>query len=110
MKRVVRKRVVCKATLADGAWGNYPAEETLRAALELTFPCHADTYVRPGPVLVSVECDEADDEALVAEVEVLTRYCHAEIIRDDIIETLLRRFRPEYESMVEVEVLDVVRQ
>lgn len=101
------KRVVCKVTLADGAWGSYPAEDTLRAALELTFPCRADTYVRRGPMLASVECDEADDEALVAEVEVLTRYCNAEIVRDDIIEALLWRFRPEYELMVEVEVLDV---
>lgn len=103
-------RVVCRITLADGAWENYPTEQTVEAALELTFPHYADTPVSRGPVLVGVECDEPDDDALVAEVEVLTRYCHAEVIRDDIIEAMLHRFRPEYESMIEVEVLDVLNE
>jgi hypothetical protein len=54
-----------------------------------------------------VEFEEPnEDEALVAVAVVLTRYCHAEIIRDDIAEAVLRHFRPEYDSMVEVEVLD----
>ena len=33
-------------------------------------------------------------------------YGHAEAVRDRIAEALLGRFRPEYESMVEMEVVE----
>ena len=88
--------------------GRVPSKETVAAALGLAFPSHGDGWgARNRPSLASVEFEEPnEDEALVAVAVVLTRYCHAEIIRDDIAEAVLRHFRPEYDSMVEVEVLD----
>jgi hypothetical protein len=43
---------------------------------------------------------------LVAEATVRPRHWHCEIVRDDIVEALLAVFQPEYESMVEVEVIE----
>jgi hypothetical protein len=101
-------QVVCRLVLSDGLWGRVPSKETVAAALGLAFPSHVDGWgARNRPSLASVEFEEPnEDEALVAVAVVLTRYCHAEIIRDDIAEAVLRHFRPEYDSMVEVEVLD----
>ena len=43
---------------------------------------------------------------LAFEAEFVTYWSHSEIVRDALIDALLQSFQPEYESMIEVEVLD----
>jgi len=50
--------------------------------------------------------EPGEDEMLVAEATVRPRHWHCEIVRDGIGEALLAVFQPEYESMVEVEVIE----
>ena len=51
---------------------------------------------------------EPDDEETRLECRACfeAKWSHSEIIRDKLIETLSLRFQPEYDSMVEVEVID----
>lgn len=87
------------AHLADGSWQVKPTPAVVRDILNSAFPDGGDDS------LLSVQ--EADGESDTAfAVTVDARWKHAEAVRDCIAEALLRRCRPEYESMVEVEVLD----
>lgn len=91
-------RVVCRLALSDGAWETRPSRRPLWEAVRRTASAR----------LVRLQFEEpGEDEILVAEATMRSsRYCHAEIVRDDIVEALLASFRPEYESMVEVEVIE----
>ena len=94
-------RVVCRVVLYEGCWITQPSKEDVTLALSRTFPAQGDN------ALGRIEFAEPpEDVALEVEVAVFTRWCHSEIIRDDIIESVLYRFEPEYESMIEVEVED----
>jgi len=94
-------RVRCRIALYEGGWRAVPSKQAVKATLEHTCPA------RNGSCLAAVEFAEPSaDVAVEAEVSVLTRWCHAEIVRDAIIEALLRRLTPEYESMIEVEVCE----
>ena len=67
-------------------------------------------------VLRNVDCDlvrldfidpDGDDDVLLAfEAEFVTYWSHSEIVRDALIDALLQSFQPEYESMIEVEIVD----
>ena len=101
-------RVVCRIVLSEGIWENQPSKRAVREALRSAWPPRTHVgSVPPPPTLVRLGFDEpGDDEALVAEAVVDARCCHAETIRDDIVGALLASFQPEYESMVEVEVIE----
>lgn len=88
-------RVVCRITLAEGVWQERPTPWAVRRVLR-------PRTVRGAMAALTFE----EGEGLVAEAVVFTRYCHAEIIRDNIVAALLKGFQPEYESMVEVEVCE----
>ena len=94
--------VVCSVRLYEGCWKGTLSQEAVTLALKRTFPEQSDN------ALVDVEFvepeDIQEDVALEATVTVMARWCHAEIIRDGIAESLLQRFDPEFESMIEVEV------
>lgn len=92
-------RVSCTIILYEGQWRRKLAEDVLRAAL--------NRVVFGDCSLVELEFVPPDEDvAFEIEVVVATRWSDEEHVRDRIIEGLLRRFEPEYESMIEVEVRD----
>lgn len=96
--------VRCEVRLAEGDWAETP---TLAAIRDILGNCLTTRDDR----LVSVEeidpvPPDAPDIALQVEVTVCVRWDHSEIVRDRIIEALLQHCQPEYDSMVEVEVID----
>jgi len=92
------KRALLHVALGAGQWSRAVTPALVRDQL-----AHA-----LGNRLGSVEFyTPADNETLVeAEVVVFSRDAHCELARDTVIEALLKRLKPEYDSMVEVEVLD----
>ena len=90
--------VQCTVTLSTGRWQTVPTLAAVRNILELYFrsKLQAVEAVEPKP-----------DAVLQLDVTACTGwgYGHEEAVRDRIVEALLRRFRPEYESMVEVEIV-----
>ena len=100
--------VVCRVGLSEGTWETEPSKRSVRDALRSIFPPPTDGEVPPHPpMLTRLRFEEpGEDEMLVAEATMRPRHWHCEIVRDDIVEALLAAFRPEYESMVEVEVIE----
>ena len=101
-------RVVCRIVLSEGTWKTPPSKHGARGLLRSIFPTPTDGEVPPHPpMLTRLRFEEpGEDEILVAEATVRPRHRHCEIVRDDIVEALLAAFQPEYESMVEVEVIE----
>jgi len=61
--------------------------------------------------LCKLEFTSPDEDVMVAEVAVWLKsrfryWGHNEVIRDRIITALMERLQPEYESQVEVEIID----
>lgn len=91
--------VRCYISMYDGNWRRPPSQKEVRSVLETAFPPHSDDC------LVSIEFVEPEEDVRVqAEVVVSHPWYHEEVVQDKIIERLLKRFDPEYESMIEVEV------
>ncbi len=91
--------VQCNVTLTTGRWQTTPTLAAARNILGLYF----------GRALQAVEAVESEPD-VVLQLEVTAYmgwgYGHAEAVRDRIAEALLGRFQPEYESMVEMEVVE----
>jgi hypothetical protein len=90
--------VRCNVTLSMGRWQTMPTLAAVNNILEFYF----------GSELQEVETVEPEpDTVLQLDVTACTgrSYGHEEAVRDRIAEALLRRFQPEYESMVEVEIV-----
>ena len=91
--------VRCNVTLATGRWRTRPTLAAVRNILGLYF----------GRALQAVEA-VASEPDVVLQLEVTAcmgwGFGHAEAVRDRIAEALLGRFQPEYESMVEMEVVE----
>jgi divalent metal cation (Fe/Co/Zn/Cd) transporter len=93
------ERVICRVLLYEGRWGHKLSYKAIESVLR-----HMGCRHRP---LASLRFVQPDDD-VAFEVEVVF---HADLdwgdqenICDRIIERLLTRFEPEYESMIEVEV------
>ena len=101
-------RVVCRIVLAEGKWRTRPSGRGVRELLRTIFPRPAgEEAPSQPPMLARLRFDEpGEDEVLVAEVVVRPHHWHCEIIRDEIVEAFAACFRPEYESMIEVEVIE----
>ena len=93
-------RFTCRIQLAHGHWERSPTPSRVREAVVAC--ASSDNVLRHLTFL------EPDNEETRLECRVCfeARWSHSEVIRDTLIETLSSRFRPEYDSMVEVEVLD----
>ena len=91
--------VRCNIALATGRWRTRPTLAAVRNILGLFF----------GRALQTVEA-VASEPDVVLQLEVTAYvgcgYGHAEAVRDRIAEALLGRFQPEYESMVEMEIVE----
>jgi hypothetical protein len=92
-------RVSCTITLYEGRWGRKLSRESLEKAVRRA--TYGDCRLEE---LEFVKPDE--DVAFEIKASVTTEWSDEENVRDKIIERLLARFEPEYESMVEVEVND----
>jgi hypothetical protein len=94
--------------LSEGTWETQPSKHGLRELLRSIFPPPADEDLPPSlAMLTRLKFEEPGEDAiLVAEATVRPRHWHCETVRDDIVEALLASFQPEYESMVEVEVIE----
>ena len=86
-------------TLSEGRWKTLPSERAARRLL-------AHFAFRRGEIVWDdTEPFTPDPNALV-QLSVILPVVNGEILRDSLIEAMLSRFQPEFESMVEVEVLD----
>ena len=86
-------------TLSEGRWKRSPTPGAVREQL-----AHCVLY---GWDVVWDETEPFDPSAdAVLQLSVVCPVINGEILRDHIIGRLLCYFEPEYESMVEVEVLD----
>lgn len=92
-------RIRCQVSLYDGRWKMLPTWEAVRNVMEHCVPRKREN------ALDYAEKMNSDSETLLQFAVVMTtRWKHSEAVRDRIVEVLLRRFQPEYESMIEVEV------
>ena len=89
--------VSCAIILYEGQWGRTLSKEAVEKAVRRAV--YGDCSLKE---LRFVDPDM--DVAFEIEVAVTTDWSDEEHVRDRIIERLLARFEPEYESMVEVEV------
>jgi len=94
-------RFVCCVQLCDGTWGRQIAEGAVADVVESCANVDCD-LVR----LDFIDPDGDDDVLLAFEAEFVTYWSHSEIVRDALIDALLQSFQPEYESMIEVEIVD----
>jgi hypothetical protein len=96
------KRVRCHIALAEGRYKRSATEAALRDVLRRVL----------SDSLCELAFDEPkDDVAVAGEVVVLSEsrlrdWADEEAVRDAIVTALLDRLQPEYESQVEVEILD----
>ena len=86
-------------TLSEGRWKTLPSARAVRGLLT-----HF-AFRRREIVWDDTEPFASDPNALV-QCSVILPVVNGELLRDSLIETMLNRFQPEYDSMVEVEVLD----
>ena len=86
-------------TLSEGRWKTLPSERAVRSLLARF------AFRRREIVWDDTEPFAPDPDALV-HFSVILPVVNGEILRDSLIEAILSRFQPEYESMVELEVLD----
>ena len=95
--------VRCRITIAEGHYKRAATHSSVRGVLRWVFCdslCELD-FVNP----------DEEDVALAAEVTVRLRsryryWGHNEVVRDRIVMALVERLQPEYESQVEVEIID----
>jgi len=101
-------RAVYRIALSEGTWETKPSKRTVQQLLRSIFPPPARNEWPPyRATLARLRFEEpGEDEMLAAEAVVRLRCWHNETVRDEIIMALLGEFQPEYESMVEVEVLE----
>lgn len=94
--------VNCRIILYEGNWQRRLSEDALTSLLRRTFPddgeCSLDSldFIEPS-----------EDAAFEIEATVDTDWSDQENVSDTIIEAVLDRFKPEYETMVEVEVWEI---
>ena len=86
--------------LSQGNWGRPPTRRRVRESVSACGNrdngfCHL-SFFEPAGEETRLECRVCFE----------AKRSHSEIIRDKLIETLSLRFQPEYDSMVEVEVID----
>jgi hypothetical protein len=86
--------------LSQGNWGRPPTRRRVRESVSACGNrdngfCHL-SFFEPADEETRLECRVCFE----------AKRSHSEIIRDKLIETLSLRFQPEYDSMVEVEVID----
>ena len=93
-------RFVCHVQLCDGNWGRRVTEGAVADVVKSCANIDCD------PIRLGFVGPDGDDVLLAFEAEFVTYWSHSEIVRDDLIDSLLQRFQPEYDSMIEVEVLD----
>jgi len=91
------ERVTLKVLLHDGCWGRRPSEKLIAQTLHAFKNIIGSKFVEPAE-------DVLFEVALTVDADL--DWGNHENVSDRIIERLLRRFEPEYESMVEVEVED----
>jgi hypothetical protein len=89
---------ICKLTLADGNWGRKLKKESVEATLRHYSFC-GDCKVSHYEFL-----DPDEDNAFEIEVVVTTDWSGDDNVQDSLTECFIRRFDPEFESMVEVEL------
>jgi len=93
------RHVNCRIILYEGNWRRKVSSDSISVLLRRTFPedgeCSLDTldFVEPN-----------EDVAFEIEAVVTTDWSDKENVSDTIIEEVLHRFEPEYETMIEVEV------
>lgn len=94
-------RVMFRVLLYNGLWKRNPTEKAIESILNqsLSGKSLVDEleFVQPSE-------DVAFEIEFIVDVDVV--WGDPEHIRDEIIERLLHKFEPEFESMVEVEVED----
>jgi hypothetical protein len=101
---LVAYRFVCHIRLSAGNWGLRPTPAQIRKSVP-----HGRWH---DAVLSRLSFEDPDDAdvllAFEAEFKAYWSFvgAHVEALRDELFTALLRRFQPEFESMVEVEVLD----
>jgi len=94
-------RVFCKVLFFEGRWRRKLSEKSIELALRRAVSSHC--------WVVSLEFVKPDEDvAFEAQVivDVDTDWGDREVVRDEIIEWVLSRFEPEFESMIDVEVED----
>ena len=90
-------RVNCRIALYGGRWKRELSKEVVEMTIRRAV--HGDCS------LVELEFVEPDEDvAFEVELVVITDWSDEENVRDKIIERLLERLDPEYESMVEVDI------
>ena len=104
MSDLVAYRFVCHIQLSEGNWGLRPTPAQIRKSIP-----HGRWH---DAVLSRLSFEDPDDAdvllAFEAEFKAYWSFvgAHVEALRDELFTALLQRFQPEFESMVEVEVLD----
>jgi len=93
-------RVKLHVVLYGGVWRHRPSEAVVLRRLQTTL---GEGFER---VKFVTESNIDPDVALEAEVLVFPVHRHGEYLRDVLTEDLIKHLGPEYDSMVEVEVLD----
>jgi len=93
-------RIKLRVVLYGGVWRHCPSEAAVLRRLQTTL---GEGFER---VQFVTESGTDPDVALEAEVLVFSVHRHGEYLRDALAEDLIRHLGPEYDSMVEVEVLD----
>ena len=91
--------IICKLILADGNWGRKLHQESVERTLKRYF-AHGDCFVIEYEFL-----EPEEDNAFEVELAVETDWSCGDNVQDSLIECFIRRFEPEFESMVEVELL-----
>jgi hypothetical protein len=101
---LVAYRFVCHIQLSGGNWGIRPTPAQIRRSIP-----HGRWH---DAVLCRLDFEASDDTDVLLAVEAEFKAywspvgAHVEALRDELMTALLQRFQPEFESMVEVEVLD----
>jgi len=95
------ERVMCRVLLYEGCWNRKLSQKAIEKALRRAVSGHcvivALEFVRP-------DADVAFEVEITVDAD--TDWGDQENVCDEIIEWLLHRFEPEFESMIEVEVED----
>jgi hypothetical protein len=91
--------VNCRIILYEGNWERPLSEDAIYFLMKRAFPDSGECslasldFVKPS-----------EDVAFEAEAGIITDWSDKENVSDRIIEKMLVRFEPEYETMIEVEV------
>ncbi len=93
--------VFCRVLFFDGRWRRKLSEKSIAVTLKRAVSSHCRVV---SLAFVKPDEDVAFEAQMV--VDVNTTWGDREVVRDEIVERVLWRFEPEFESMIEVEVED----